>query len=139
MIGGGPSGLAAATKLKEMGFEVALIERKEELGGILDQCIHDGFGTKIFGKALSGPEFAGFFIDKARSLGLDVMVNTYVKDVKVHSDKKEIITISPKGVGKIEARAVVYALGCRERTHYEIKVGGYRPCLLYTSPSPRDS
>jgi len=133
VIGGGPSGLAAATRLREMGFEVTLIERKEELGGILDQCIHDGFGTKIFRKALSGPEFAGHFMDRVRSLGVEVMLSTYVKEVRVVGDRKEIITISPRGVERIEAKAVVYALGCREKTHFEIKVGGSRPAGVFTA------
>jgi NADPH-dependent 2,4-dienoyl-CoA reductase/sulfur reductase-like enzyme len=74
VVGGGPSGLAATAKLAELGYDVALVESGDELGGILIQCIHDGFGTKLFGKALSGPEFAGNFIEKVRGLGTDTFL-----------------------------------------------------------------
>ncbi|AJC72295.1 FAD-dependent pyridine nucleotide-disulfide oxidoreductase [Thermococcus guaymasensis DSM 11113] len=133
VIGGGPSGMAAAVKLAEKGYDVALIERKEELGGILDQCIHDGFGTKIFGKALSGPEFAGHFVDEVNKLGVEVHLNTYVKYVKAEGDLKELVTVSPRGVEGIKARSIVYAIGCRERHPFEIKVGGTRPAGVYTA------
>ncbi|RLF84377.1 pyridine nucleotide-disulfide oxidoreductase, partial [Thermococci archaeon] len=93
VIGGGPSGLAAATKLAEKGYSVGLVERKEELGGILDQCIHDGFGTKLFKKTLSGPEFSAFFIQKVHSSNIETHLNTYVKDMKIDKNKKEILTI----------------------------------------------
>ena len=133
VIGGGPSGMAAAVKLAGKGYDVALIERKEELGGILDQCIHDGFGTKIFGKALSGPEFAGHFMDEVSRLGIDVHLNTFVKSVNAGGDVKELVTVSPRGVERIKARSIVYAIGCRERHPFEIKVGGTRPAGVYTA------
>jgi len=133
VIGGGPSGLAAATKLAEKGYSVGLVERKEELGGILDQCIHDGFGTKLFKKTLSGPEFSAFFIQKVHSSNIETHLNTYVKDMKIDKNKKEILTISPEGVKKIKAKAIVYALGCRERHQFEIKIGGTRPAGIYTA------
>lgn len=133
VIGGGPSGLAAATKLAEKGYSVGLIERKEELGGILDQCIHDGFGTKLFKKALSGPEFSSFFIKKVYSSNVDIHLSTYVKDVKIDKKKREIISVSPEGVKKIRTRAIIYAIGCRERNQFEIKIGGTRPAGVYTA------
>lgn len=133
VIGGGPSGLAAATKLAEKGYKVSLIERKDELGGILDQCIHDGFGTKLFNKALSGPEFASFFINKAESLGIDIHLNTYVKNVEIKENEKEIVAISPQGIKNIKTKAIVYAVGCRERHQFEIKIGGTRPAGVYTA------
>ncbi|RLF66933.1 MAG: pyridine nucleotide-disulfide oxidoreductase [Thermoplasmata archaeon] len=133
VIGGGPSGLAAAIGLREKGLDVLLIEREEELGGILNQCIHDGFGTKILKKALSGPEFAGYLMEKALSLGVEAITETYVKSVEDRGEYKEIITISPKGIEEIRARAIVYALGARERTPFEIKIGGTRPAGVYTA------
>jgi len=133
VIGGGPSGLAAAIGLREKGLDVLLIEREEELGGILNQCIHDGFGTKILKKALSGPEFTGYLIEKALSLGVEATTETYVKSVEDRGEYKEIITISPRGIEKIRARAIVYALGARERTPFEIKIGGTRPAGVYTA------
>ncbi|AIF70088.1 FAD-dependent pyridine nucleotide-disulfide oxidoreductase [Palaeococcus pacificus DY20341] len=133
VIGGGPSGLAAASKLAEKGYDVALIERKEELGGVLDQCIHDGFGTKLFRKALSGPEFAGFFIDRVKALSVEVQFQSYVKSVSVRNGIKEIVSVSPRGVERIETKTIVYALGCRERHQFEIKIGGTRPAGVYTA------
>ncbi|MBO8173914.1 MAG: FAD-dependent oxidoreductase [Thermococcus sp.] len=133
IIGGGPSGMAAAVRLAEKGYDVAIIERKEELGGILDQCIHDGFGTKIFGVALSGPEFAGEFIEQVQKLGIDVYLKTYVKSVEASGKVKEIITVSPDGVEIIKTKSIVYAIGCRERHQFEIKIGGTRPAGVYTA------
>ena len=133
VIGGGPSGLAAASSLAEKGYNVAIIERKEELGGILDQCIHDGFGTKIFRKALSGPEFVDYYIDKINKLGVDVYLESFVKTIDVKGDLKKVICISPKGVTKLETRALIFAVGCREKTPFEIKVGGTRPAGVYTA------
>ncbi len=133
VIGGGPSGLACATALAEKGFKVCIVEINEELGGLLDQCIHDGFGTKLFDEDLSGPEFASRFIEKLERLDVEVMLNSYVKSVDVSDDVKKIITISPEGVRRIETRSIVYAIGCRERNEFEIKIGGDRPSGVYTA------
>lgn len=133
VIGGGPSGMAAAVRLAEKGYDVAIIERKEELGGILDQCIHDGFGTKIFGVALSGPEFAGEFIERVQKLGIDVYLKTYVKSVEAGGKFKEITAVGPEGVEIIKTKSIVYAIGCRERHQFEIKIGGTRPAGVYTA------
>ena len=133
VIGGGPSGMAAAVRLAEKGYDVAIIERKEELGGILDQCIHDGFGTKIFGTALSGPEFAGSFMERVEKLGISVRLNAYVKSVDAGGDIKKITTVSPEGVDVIKTKSIIYAIGCRERHQFEIKMGGTRPAGVYTA------
>ena len=133
VIGGGPSGLACATALAEKGFKVCIVEINEELGGLLDQCIHDGFGTKLFDEDLSGPEFASRFIEKLEKLDVEVMLNSYVKSVDVSDVVKKIITISPEGVRKIETKSIVYAIGCRERNEFEIKIGGDRPSGVYTA------
>ena len=133
MIGGGPSGLAAASTLKKKGYSVCIIERNEELGGLLDQCIHDGFGTKLFDEALSGPEFAHRFLEKIENSDIKVYLNSYVQNVEIKKDKKIIQFISPEGIKKIETKSIVYAIGCRERNQYEIFVGGSRPAGVETA------
>jgi len=133
VIGGGPSGLAAAVGLAEKGYDVAVVEVMGELGGMLTQCIHDGFGTKVFGEALSGPEFSERLVKKARSLGLKVFLNTYVKEVRAGEGFKEVVAVSPGGVQRLQTRAIVYAIGCRERNGFEIRLGGTRPAGVYTA------
>ncbi|AJB41621.1 Sarcosine oxidase alpha subunit [Thermofilum adornatum 1505] len=133
VVGGGPSGLAATAKLAELGYDVALVESGDELGGILIQCIHDGFGTKLFGKALSGPEFAGNFIEKVRGLGTDTFLQTHVTSVERRDGHWILEAVSPKEVIKFISKAIVYATGCRERTPFEILVGGTRPAGVYTA------
>lgn len=133
VVGGGPSGLAAAVRLAETGYSVAVVELEAELGGILIQCIHDGFGTKLFGEALSGPEFASRFIDRLRELGVDSFTRTFVTRVQRGDDCWSLKAVSPKGVFEFSCRALVYATGCRERTPFEIRVGGTRPSGVYTA------
>ena len=133
VVGGGPSGLAAAVRLAEKGFDVAIIEVMGELGGMLEQCIHDGFGTKFFGETLSGPEFAERFVKNVYSLGIQVFLNTYVKEVKAGGRLKEIVAVSSSGVQRLETRVIVYAIGCRERNGFEIRLGGTRPAGVYTA------
>ena len=133
VIGGGPSGLAAAVRLAELGYRVAVVESGDELGGILVQCIHDGFGTKFFGKALSGPEFASEFIGRLGELGVESWTHTYVARVRREGSSWVLAAVSPKGVFKFRCKAVVYATGCRERTPFEIRVGGTRPAGVYTA------
>lgn len=133
VIGGGPSGLAVATNLAEKGFDVCIIEQNEELGGLLDQCIHDGFGTKLFNEGLSGPEFSERFIEKLERLKIDTYLESFVKSVEIQKNCKKIITITPEGIHTIDARSIVYAIGCRERNYYEIRIGGNRPAGVYTA------
>jgi thioredoxin reductase len=133
IIGGGPSGLAAATLLYKKNYKVSIIERNEELGGLLDQCIHDGFGTKLFNKALSGPEFAHRFLDQVKESNIEIHLNSYVKKVEIKKDKKTIHCITPDGIKKIETKSIIYAIGCRERNQYEILIGGSRPAGVETA------
>jgi len=133
VIGGGPSGLAVATTLAEKGYDVCIIERNEELGGLLDQCIHDGFGTKLYNKVLSGPEFTEKFIEKLNNLKIEKYLDSFVKTVEIHGSEKKILTITPRGIKTITAKSIVYAIGCRERNHYEIKIGGTRPSGIFTA------
>ncbi len=133
VIGGGPSGVACAVTLFEKGFDVGLIEINEELGGLLDQCIHDGFGTKLFDEGLSGPEFASRFIEKLKKSTVEIMLNSFVKSVNSSNKIKEITCITPQGVKKIQTKSIVYAIGCRERNEYEILIGGSRPSGVLTA------
>lgn len=133
VVGGGPSGLAAAVALAERGYKVAIVESEDELGGILVQCIHDGFGTKLFGESVSGPEFVGRFVDRLSGLNVETLTGAHVLSVSVGSERKELATVSRRGVVKLRCRAVVFAVGCRERTPFEIRVGGTRPAGVYTA------
>jgi len=133
VIGGGPSGLAAASEIALKGYEVMILERDDELGGLLQQCIHDGFGTILFNESLSGPEFADRFIEKVKESNVDIKLETYVKSVDKKEGCFELLTVTPEGVHKIKSRSIVYAIGCRERNRFEIKIGGTRPAGVYTA------
>ncbi len=131
VIGGGPAGLAAAIAAKEAGCGgVLLIERDRILGGILNQCIHDGFGLHTFKEALSGPEYAARYIDRFRELGVEAMEETIV--LSLGSDR--VVEVSTRGtLRRIHAEAVVLAMGCRERTRGAISIPGNRPSGVYTA------
>ncbi|MBS3813134.1 FAD-dependent oxidoreductase [Candidatus Bipolaricaulota bacterium] len=124
VIGGGPAGMAAATRGEEEGAEVMLIERDIELGGILNQCIHNGFGVELYGEELTGPEYAERFTRKIESGDIDVRLNSYVLSL---SPDKIINLLTPNGVFEIDAEAVVLATGARERSRGEIRIPGDRP------------
>ena len=131
IIGGGPAGLAAAVKLKECGIEdIVIIEREKKLGGILRQCIHDGFGLTRFGETLSGPEYAQSFIDEVIKNNIEYISDTTVIDL---THDKEVVAINKKGMLKYKAKAVVLAMGCRERTRGAISIPGSRPAGVYTA------
>lgn len=131
IIGGGPAGLAAAVKLKECGIEdIVIIEREKKLGGILRQCIHDGFGLTRFGETLSGPEYAQRFIDEVIKNNIKYISDTTVIDL---THDKEVVAINKKGMLKYKAKAVVLAMGCRERTRGAISIPGSRPAGVYTA------
>jgi len=131
VIGGGPAGLAAAAAARNAGAaRVALIERGEQLGGILNQCIHDGFGTKNMGKALTGPEYAQIYIDQASAAGVDCHLNTMVLNL---TPERELTVCSKEGVRRIRAKSVVLCMGCRERTRGAIGIPGYRPAGVFTA------
>ncbi len=129
VIGGGPAGLAAAIKASEKGADVLLVERSGRLGGILNQCIHDGFGVEIFGEALAGPEYAQRYIDRVEELGIDYVVDSTVTDLK----DKTLTIMSPAGFMKVKAKAVILTTGCRERTREMIRIPGSRPAGVYTA------
>lgn len=131
IIGGGPAGLAAAVKLYEAGItDLLILERESKLGGILKQCIHDGFGLTRFKETLSGPEYAQRFIDKAEEYQIPYITDATV----VHLTKeKEVYAASSEGMIKIQAKAVVLAMGCRERTRGAISIPGERPAGIWTA------
>ncbi|MDR3230598.1 MAG: NAD(P)/FAD-dependent oxidoreductase [Synergistaceae bacterium] len=130
VIGGGPAGLAAAIAAREAGGDVLLIERDRILGGILNQCIHDGFGLHRFGEALSGPEYAGRFISRLRELDVPVMQNTIVLGL---SRDRRLLVSRLGELQEIRARAVILAMGCRERTRGALSIPGHRPSGVYTA------
>jgi len=131
VIGGGPAGLAAALAARETGVKkILIIERDRELGGILNQCIHAGFGLHEFKEELTGPEYAHRFITQVAQTDIQVMLNTMVLDI---SPKRVITAAATDGLKTIHAGAVVLAMGCRERTAGAIAVKGYRPAGVYTA------
>ena len=130
IIGGGPAGLGAALEAKKHTSSVLIIERDRELGGILNQCIHNGFGLHEFKEELTGPEYAQRFIEQVEEADIECMLNTMVLDV---SADKEIIAVNEEGVHHIQAKAVVLAMGCRERTAGAINLQGYRPSGVMTA------
>ncbi|WP_027340106.1 NAD(P)/FAD-dependent oxidoreductase [Halonatronum saccharophilum] len=132
VVGGGPAGLAAAQEAYDQGVEeVLIIERDFELGGILQQCIHNGFGLHHFKEELTGPEYAQRFIESVGSRGIDVKLNTMV--LEVSPDKKIYAINSEEGMLEIEAGAIILAMGCRERTRGAIAIPGSRPAGVITA------
>ena len=132
VVGSGPGGLAAATAARREGAgEVLLIERDFELGGILLQCIHHGFGTEVFKEDLPGPAYAQRFIEEAHSLGVQTLLDTMVLDI---TPARHIYAASREaGYLELQARAVVLAMGCRERTRAQVRLPGTRPAGVYTA------
>lgn len=131
IIGGGPAGLATAVKLKECGIEdIVIIEREKKLGGILRQCIHDGFGLTRFKETLSGPEYAQRFIDEVRKKNIECITDTTVIDL---THDKKVIAVNKNGLLEYEAKAVILTMGCRERTRGAISIPGSRPAGVYTA------
>ena len=132
IIGGGPAGLAAALRLRERGVQdILILEREKRLGGILRQCIHDGFGLTRFGESLSGPEYAQRFIDRLQEEGIEYITDCTVLDV---SPQKVVTAVSRRqGLIVIEAGAVLLTMGCRERTRGALATPGTRPAGVYTA------
>jgi NADPH-dependent 2,4-dienoyl-CoA reductase/sulfur reductase-like enzyme len=131
VVGGGPAGLGAAVEAKKTGAEkVLIIERDRELGGILNQCIHNGFGLHEFKEELTGPEYATRFIEMAKEANIEYILNTMVLNI---DEDKNIVALGENGLIDIEAKAVVLAMGCRERTRGAIDLPGYRPSGVYTA------
>ncbi len=132
VVGGGPAGLAAALAAYEKGLEkILIIERDKELGGILNQCIHNGFGLHYFKEELTGPEYAGRFIKMLEGTSIESMCDTMVLDV---TKNKEVHCINPeKGYQILKAKSIVLAMGCRERTRGAISIPGTRPAGVLTA------
>ena len=138
VIGGGPAGMAAALAAHKAGARVAIVEREQHLGGILRQCIHPGFGLSHFKQELTGPEYAQRFIDQVRATDIALFLASMVigidsgeptEDTAVHT----VTLMSPEGMLQLTGRAVVLAMGCRERTRSEIKISGSRPAGVFTA------
>ena len=131
VVGGGPAGLGAAVEAKRNGAkDVLIIERDRELGGILNQCIHNGFGLHEFKEELTGPEYAHKFIEMVKDEKIDYMLNTMVLNI---SEDKTIEALGEEGIINIQADAIVLAMGCRERTRGAIDIPGYRPAGVYNA------
>ena len=131
VAGGGPAGLGAAIEAKRNGAkDVLIIERDRELGGILNQCIHNGFGLHEFKEELTGPEYAHRFIEMAKEENIDYMLNTMVLNI---NEDKTIEALGEEGIIEVSADAIVLAMGCRERTRGAIDIPGYRPAGVYNA------
>lgn len=132
IIGGGPAGLAAAVSAKKNGIEsILILERDKELGGILNQCIHNGFGLHTFKEELTGPEYASRFIEQAKELEIEYKLNTMVMDI---SPQKVVTAMNrEEGLFEIQAKAVILAMGCRERSRGALNIPGYRPAGIYSA------
>lgn len=138
VIGGGPAGMAAALAAHKAGARVVIVEREQHLGGILRQCIHPGFGLSHFKQELTGPEYAQRFIDQVRATDIALFLDSMVigidsgeptEDTAVHT----VTLMSPAGMLQLTGRAIVLAMGCRERTRSEIKIPGSRPAGVFTA------
>ncbi len=132
IVGGGPAGLAAAEAARKNGIEnMIILERDKELGGILNQCIHNGFGLHTFKEELTGPEYAQRFIDRVKELDIPYKLNTMVMDIS--EDKKVTIMNREEGLQVLQARAVILAMGCRERPRGALNIPGGRPAGIYSA------
>jgi NADPH-dependent 2,4-dienoyl-CoA reductase/sulfur reductase-like enzyme len=132
IVGGGPAGLAAAIAAKKEGVDsILMVERDDRLGGILNQCIHNGFGLHTFKEELTGPEYAQRFIDQAADLNIEYKLNTIVVDIS--SDKVVTTMNRNEGMVQIQAKAIVLAMGCRERPRGALNIPGYRPAGIYSA------
>ena len=138
VIGGGPAGMAAALAAQKAGAHVAIVEREQHLGGILRQCIHPGFGLSHFKQELTGPEYAQRFIDQVHATDIALFLDSMVIGIDSGEPTEEaavhtVMLMSPAGMLQLTGRAVVLAMGCRERTRSEIKIPGSRPAGVFTA------
>ncbi|AEJ20819.1 NAD(P)/FAD-dependent oxidoreductase [Gracilinema caldarium] len=136
VIGGGAAGMAAALEIDKAGFSCAIVEREDHLGGILMQCIHNGFGLHEFKEELTGPEFAERFAEQVAQSNIVVYLGTTVTDINAQHGpyEKELICASPDyGIIKIISKAIVLAMGCRERNRGNVRIPGARPAGVYTA------
>ncbi len=131
IIGGGPAGLAAALRLNRIGVSnTFILERERELGGNLRQCIHDGFGLTRFKQALSGPEYVARFVEQVKASGVQYVTETTVLSIDAH---KQVVAVNKDGLLRLQAKALVLAMGCRERPRGAIGIPGTRPAGVYTA------
>ena len=140
IVGGGPAGLAAAVSARDHGIEsILIIERDKELGGILNQCIHNGFGLHTFKEELTGPEYASRFIEQVAERGIEYKLNTMVMDIAADAPSGNVITKKvtamnrEDGMFEIHAKAVILAMGCRERSRGAVNTAGTRPAGVYSA------
>ena len=132
IIGGGPAGMSAAIAAYNAGVrDILIIERDEHLGGILQQCIHNGFGLHKFGRELTGPEYAAIYEDKVKEFGIEYKLSTMVLDLS--ADKVITATNTTDGIFQIEAKAVILAMGCRERAKGALNIAGSRPAGIFSA------
>lgn len=132
IIGGGPAGLSAAYSIKKNGIDsILILERDDKLGGILNQCIHNGFGLHTFKEELTGPEYASRYIEKIDEEKIEYKLNSMVIDIS--KDKKITYVSKDEGLCVIEAKAIVLAMGCRERSRGALNIPGYRPAGVYSA------
>ena len=132
IIGGGPAGLAAAVSARNAGIKsILILERDKELGGILNQCIHNGFGLHTFQEELTGPEYAARFEARVLELGIEYRLETMVMDIS----REKLVTAMnrERGMYQIQAEAIVLAMGCRERSRGALNIPGYRPAGIYSA------
>lgn len=133
VIGGGPAGLSAAISAAKNGARTILIERENRLGGILKQCIHDGFGLIRFGERLSGPEYAERFISEISALNIPSLTQAFVTRLVKDADGIKLTLVKQDGVREIIAKALILATGCRERTAKQVQIHGTRPAGVFTA------
>lgn len=132
IIGGGSAGMSAAVSAYESGIkDIVILEREENLGGVLQQCIHNGFGLHKFGEELTGPEYAWKYEKRVRELGIEVKMSTMV--LEISEDKVVCATNSEDGIFRIRAKAIILAMGCRERAKGALNIAGSRPAGIYTA------
>ena len=142
IIGGGPAGLAAALGARKQGIkDILIVERDKELGGILNQCIHNGFGLHTFKEELTGPEYAGRYIEQVKDAGIPYVTDTMVLSIQsmsqykssLQADKVINMVSRTEGLIQIQAKAVILAMGCRERPRGALNIPGYRPAGIYSA------
>jgi thioredoxin reductase len=133
VLGAGPAGMAAALAAAQGGANTVLIERENHLGGILKQCVHDGFGLLRFGEKLSGPEYAGRFVRMVREAGLVVLTSTFVAEAHRDGEESILMLVDRGGVTELRAKVVVLATGCRERSARQVMIQGTRPAGVMTA------
>lgn len=131
IIGAGPAGLAAAISCKENGLiDILILERDERLGGVLNQCIHNGFGLHYLKEELTGPEYAQYFIDLINEKNIEYLLNTMVVDI---NKNKEISFVNKEGYTTIKAKSIILAMGCREKPRGALSIPGFRPAGIYSA------